>query len=136
MKKVKAFIERSDNGNYSVYVDLKEATLNYGIHGTGRTANEAVEDFKSAYEAMKAFYKKKKKAFVEAEFEYRYDVSSFLSYYKNILTLSGLERLTGINQRQLSHYAMGHRKPSLKTTQKIEKKLHEFGKELHQLSFA
>ncbi|MDR0371090.1 MAG: hypothetical protein LBH80_04475 [Prevotellaceae bacterium] len=51
MNTVKAFIERGDDGNYSVYIDLDDKTLNYGIHGTGNTAKEAVADFNSAYEA-------------------------------------------------------------------------------------
>jgi predicted RNase H-like HicB family nuclease len=135
MKKIKAFIERADDGTYNVYIDLADDTLNYGIHGIGKTAADAVEDFKSTYEGMKKFYIKKKREFTEAEFEYHYDVSSFLSYYGKILSLAGLERLTGVNQGQLSHYVTGHRKPGKKTTEKIERKLHEFAEELHQVTF-
>jgi len=50
--------------------------------------------------------------------------------------LAGLERLTGVNQGQLSHYLTGKRKPSAKTTQKIQRHLHAFGKELQHLEFA
>ena len=74
MKTVKTFIERGNDGNYSVYVDLEDKTLNYGIHGTGKTAKEAVNDFMSAYETMKALHQQKKKEFVEAHFEFVYDV--------------------------------------------------------------
>ena len=132
--KVKAFIERGNDG-YSVYVDLEDTTLNYGIHGTGSTAKEAISDFISAYEAMKEFHKSKEKEFVEADFDYQYDVPSFLSYYSNILSLAGMERLTGVNQGQLSHYVTGRRKPSKKTIEKIESKLQAFGKELNQVEF-
>lgn len=135
MKKVKAFIERGNDGTYGVYVDLENNTLNYGIHGDGKTAKEAMDDFKASYAEMKAFYKESEKAFVEAEFIYQYDIASFLSYYGNILSLAGLERLTGVNQRQLSHYATGHRKPGKKTAEKIEKKLHQFADDIHQVSF-
>jgi len=61
MKTVKAFIERGNDGCYSVYVDLQDKTLNYGIHGTGVTVKEAVNDFMSAYEAMKKFHLQKNK---------------------------------------------------------------------------
>ena len=135
MKKVKVFIERGSDGTYGVYVDLKDTTLNYGIHGSGKTAKEALEDFKTSYTEMKAFYKEMDKKFVEAEFSYHYDTASFLSYYSNILSLAGLERLTGINQGQLSHYVNGHRKPSKKTEEKIEKKLHQFADDLRQVEF-
>jgi len=135
MKKVKAFIERGDDGNYSVYVDLKDKTLNYGIHGTGVTAREAVDDFMSAYQAMKEFHHIKNKKFVEADFEFVYDIPSLLSYYSNILSLAGLHRLTGINQAQLGQYVIGYRKPCPKTVKKIETSLHTFAKELSQVQF-
>jgi len=135
MKTVKAFIERGNDGNYSVYVDLEDKTLNYGIHGTGTTAKEAVNDFISAYETMKEFHHKKDKEFVEANFEFVYDVPSLLSYYSNVLSLAGLHRLTGINQAQLSQYVSGYRKPGPKTVKKIETSLHTFAKELSQVQF-
>lgn len=131
--KVTVFIERSTDGTYSVYVDLEDNTLNYGIHGTGETVKEAVDDFKISYEDMKNIHIEMNKKFVEAEFEFKYDVASFLEYYSKIISLAGLERLTGVNQGQLSHYLTGHRKPSKKTAEKIQTKLHEFGKELTHL---
>jgi hypothetical protein len=135
MKTVKAFIERGNDGTFGVYVDLEDKTLNYGIHGDGRSAQEAVEDFKSSYNEMKTFYKELGKKFVETEFNYYYDLPSFLSYYGNILSLAGLERLTGINQGQLSHYVTGHRKPSKKTVERIEQKLHQFADDIRQVAF-
>lgn len=135
MELVKAFIERGTDGTFSVYVDLENKTLNYGIHGNGKTSKDAIWDFVSAYESMKEFHKQKGKDFVEAEFNYVYDVASFLSYYGTILSLAGMERLTGVNQGQLSHYVTGRRKPSKTTIAKIEKKLHEFGNELNQVQF-
>ena len=135
MEKVKTFIERGNDGSYSVYVDLEDTTLNYGIHGTGNTAKEAINDFISAYEAMKAFHLQKNKEFVEANFEFVYDLPSLLSYYSNILSLAGLHRLTGINQAQLSQYVIGYRKPGQKTVKKIETSLHTFANELSQVQF-
>jgi len=134
MKKVKAFIERGNDGTYSVYIDLENSDLNYGIHGNGKTVKEAILDFNNAYESMKEFYNEKRKDFIDATFEFQYDVPSFLSYYSNILSLAGMERLTGVNQGQLSHYVTGRRNPSKQTIEKIEKKLHEFGHELSQVA--
>lgn len=134
MKKVKAFIEKGNDGIYSVYVDL-DNTLNYGVHGTGNTPKEAIDDFVSAYDSMKEFYNEKGKEFIEAKFHYIYDVASFLSYYNRILSLAGLEKITGINQGQLSHYVTGKRKPSKITVEKIERNLHDFAKELNQIEF-
>ena len=107
--KVKAIIERGNDGSYGIYLD--DDNLNFGIIGEG-------------------------KEFPDLEFIYQYDTASFLEYYSKIISLAGLERLTGVNQGQLSHYLTGKRKPSAKTTQKIQRHLHAFGKELQHLEFA
>jgi hypothetical protein len=135
MKTVKVFIERGNDGTYSVYVDLDDNTLNYGIHGNGNTVNEAIEDFKICYSDMKDLYKELGKSFVEAKFEYHYDTHSFLNYYTAYFSLAGLSRLTGINQGQLSHYATGARNPSKRTIQKIDAAIQSFAKNLSQVHF-
>ncbi|MDR0824602.1 MAG: helix-turn-helix transcriptional regulator [Prevotella sp.] len=135
MKKVKAFIERGNDGTYGVYVDLSDNTLNYGIIGDGKTARDAIDDFKNSYTEMKAFHAKENIPFVEAEFEFKYDVASFLSFFSNKFSLAGLQSITGINQKQLSHYVNGRKKPTAKTVEKIEKSIHEFANELSQVNF-
>ena len=135
MELVKAFIERANNGMYSVYVDLESNHLNYGIHGAGKSAKQAVEDFMSAYEAMKELHTEKGKEFVEAKFDFQYDMASFLQYYSNKFTFAGLQNITGVSQSQLSQYASGYRKPGTKTVKKIETSLHNFAKEISQIHF-
>ena len=135
MNRVKAFIERGNDGTYGVYVDLDDNTLNYGIHGDGNTVNEAIEDFNVSYLEMKDVYKEKGMRFVEAEFEFLYDTASFLNYYTNYFSLAGLSRLTGIHQGQLSHYVNGTRNPSKQTIQKIDTSIHAFAKNLNQVQF-
>jgi hypothetical protein len=135
MNKVKAFVERGNDGTYGVYVDLNDNTLNYGMMGEGASVEEAIQDFQSGYEEMKALYKEEGKNFVEAEFEYHYDTASFLQFYTNYFSLAGLSRLTGIHQGQLSHYVTGVRKPSLKTIQKMDSSVHNFAKNLNQVQF-
>ena len=133
MNKVKAFIERGNDGTYGVYVDLEDNTLNYGIHGDGNTVIEAIEDFKTCYLEMKDVYKEERINFVEAEFEYHYDTASFLNYYTNYFSLAGLSRLTGIHQGQLSHYVNGKRNPSKHTIKKIDNSIQMFAKNLCQV---
>lgn len=55
-----------------MYIDLEDTTLNYGIHGSGKTAKAALADFKTSYTEMKAFYQEVRKKFVEPEFSYRF----------------------------------------------------------------
>ncbi|WP_194775447.1 helix-turn-helix domain-containing protein [Pararhodonellum marinum] len=130
---VKVKIERGDDGTYGAYIETNK--LPYGIIGEGNTANEAIQDFLNSYQEMKQHYMRKGKAFVEAQFEFVYDVASFLNYYSKVLTLAGLEKITGINQGQLSHYVTGRRKPGKKTVEKIEQNLHRFADELKEVGF-
>jgi transcriptional regulator with XRE-family HTH domain len=52
-----------------------------------------------------------------------------------MLSKSGLEKITGINQKQLWHYASGLRKPSPATIHKIETGLHNFADAIKQVRF-
>ncbi|MDR2651285.1 MAG: type II toxin-antitoxin system HicB family antitoxin [Prevotellaceae bacterium] len=135
MNKVKAFIERGTDGTYGIYVDLDDNTLNYNIHGEGKTVDEAMADFKAGYEEMKELHAEENKHFVEAEFEFCYDTASFLQYYTNYFSIAGLSRLTGINQGQLSHYVTGRRNPSKRTIEKIDNSIHLFAEKLNQVQF-
>ena len=131
--KVKVIIERGNDGSYGAYVGSNN--VSFGIIGDGETVQDAKNDFLNSYEEMKDYYAENNKNFTECEFQFQFDIASFLAYYGSILSLAGMERLTGVNQGQLSHYVTGHRKPSKKTIEKIETKLHEFGKELNQVEF-
>lgn len=130
---VKAVIEKCNYG-YSVYV--ADDCLNYGLLGEGKTVQEAIEDFKLSYIEMKESYTKEQRHFVEADFEFYFDVASFLQMYAFAFTLAGLERITGVNQRQLSHYINGVKKPSQRTINKIEAGLKKFSNELSAVRFA
>jgi len=66
---------------------------------------------------------------------YKWEVESLMDYYKGIFTKSALERITGINQTQLGHYAAGRSKPRKQQINKIEKALHQLGEELCNISF-
>lgn len=67
------------------------------------------------------------------QISFEIDVCSFLKIYDGIFTKAGLERLTGINQKQLWHYANGTSKPRPAQRLKIEKGLHRLGNELISL---
>ncbi len=84
---------------------------------------------------MKAMYRAEGKECPVLEFVFKYDMPSFLQYYAYAFTLAGLERITGVNQKQLSHYIGGRRSPSEKTIKKIEERIHIFGKEIASVSF-
>lgn len=51
---------------------------------------------------------------------YKVDASTFINYYSNIFTKAALSRITGINERQLWHYAAGVHKPRKRQLEKIQ----------------
>lgn len=125
-KQVTVVIERGNDGLFSVYVDDKKG---YGFHGFGDTAEEAMQDFNDAYQEFK------NKGWCEDDlcFNFVYDTSSFLQLFKDKLSLTGLQTITGINRKQLNHYVTGVSRPSPKTVQKIRTGLKEFSKELDSI---
>ncbi len=70
----------------------------------------------------------------EYTIEYKFDVQSFLEYYKDILTLAGLEKITGINQKQLSNYLNNRAVPRRKQVERISDGLHKFATDMLSIS--
>lgn len=133
MKHVKVYIEKG-KGGYSAFMD--DTPLNYSCIGNGNTVEEAISDFKAAYEEMKQYHMSAGKKFEEVELSFYYDIPSFLQEFAYAFTLAGLERITGVNQKQLGHYISGYRKPSVKTIRKIEKGIHTFSTQLAAVRFS
>ena len=66
----------------------------------------------------------------EYELEFKLSTEALLNAYSNIFTKAALSRITGINERQLWHYAAGVKKPRAKQATRIESGLHQLGKQL------
>lgn len=66
----------------------------------------------------------------EYELEFKLSTEALLNAYGDIFTKAALSRITGINQRQLWHYASGMRKPRPAQRKRIEEGLHRLGTEL------
>ena len=132
--KAVAVIEKGKDCTYGIYIESDN--LPFGAIGDGETVAEAIADFNNSIDEMRAYYAEIGKEFPkDLEFDFKYDTASFLQQYAYAFTLAGLERITGINQRQLSHYINGVRNPSDKTIRKIENRLHAFGKEIISVRF-
>jgi hypothetical protein len=129
MKTVRVFIERGKDGSYGAYMP-DDNNLHFGAIGDGASAKEAHDDFLAVVDAFRVDFPEE---IAELEFEFSYDIASFLAFYSGKLTLAGLSRITGVAQGQLSHYITGYRNPSPKTTAKIQAALNSFGAELSQL---
>lgn len=131
MKTVRVFIERAKDGQYSAYMP-DDNNLHFNAIGEGATAKEAHDDFLAVVDAFSVDFPEE---VANLQFDFSYDLPSFLAYYSGKLTLSGLSRITGVAQGQLSHYINGHRNPSARTVERINNALNMFGTELSQLHF-
>jgi len=135
MKKVNAIIGRVKTGTYVYSVVMDEPDVPFGINGTGRSVEEAKQDFLAAYDDVRKFMNEKGEEYEELDFIYSYDIPSFLEYFAYALSLAGLERITGINQRQLSHYINGTSKPGRKTIDKFQRRILSFADDLRAVRF-
>jgi len=129
MRKVLVTVELSDN-NYSSYIEELP-----GCVSTGKTFEELKNNMQEAVEfhleTSREFGDEIPKVF-NAGFElvYKFETTSLLQHYRGIFTNSALERITGINQRQLQRYASGESKPRTAQITKISDALHALGREL------
>jgi len=62
-------------------------------------------------------------------------MASFLEEFSRTFTLAGLERITGINQKQLGHYLSGASKPRKSTVERMKAGLRRFTDELSAVNF-
>lgn len=66
----------------------------------------------------------------EYEIEWKFDVPSFLEYYSGFMSLAGMEKMTGIHQKQLSNYLNHRAVPRQKQADRIITGIHRFAREL------
>lgn len=133
-KKINVVIERGIDGSFSAYI--ADDNCEFGCIGEGKSVEETKADFMKAVGEMQEVYAEEGSKFPDVEFDFIYDMASFLNYYAYAFSLAGLARITGVNQGQLSHYVTGCRRPSKSTVEKIEQSLHDFANEIGQVKFA
>ena len=124
-----AIIESLDS-NYSAYIEGLD-----GVAATGSTIDEikarlceTVDDYVDTCRQLGCELPEILKE--DYQIEFTMDVKSLLTMYEGIFTKAGLERLTGINQKQLWHYASVISIPRREQAMKIESALHRLGNEL------
>lgn len=70
----------------------------------------------------------------EFEIEWKLDVQSFLEYYHGFMSLAGMEKMTGINQKQLSNYLNRRATPRRRQTNRMIDGIHRFASELMSIT--
>lgn len=121
MKTIEAILERAVDGTYTVY--CKDEIFS----GAGSSIAAAQADM----ERQMAFYKETALAegfrypdFLDGDYtiSYKVDMPSLMRYYveSGIFSLAGIEKITGINQKQLWSYLHGTR-PRKAQAERLEK---------------
>jgi len=131
-KTVKAFIEIGKNLDYDICSE-PETGVSFMLLGQGKTIMEAKQDFFNCFEDLRISYDLQGKELPDVEFEFVYDVQSFLKY--SPFSLTWISGATGINKRQLSHYTTRRKNPSRVTLTKIQNAVNNFVADYSQVHF-
>jgi hypothetical protein len=124
VKTIKVIIERSKDAFWGY-------SENEAVNGVGDTVEEVKKSVLECIEIQKELGNLQTDE--EYNIVYKFDTESLLKHYKGIFTNAAFERITGINQLQISHYATGLKKPRPAQVKKIESALHKLGSELSSI---
>lgn len=132
MKEVSVTVEYAGD-NLSAYVEGAPVIT------TGKNLHDIEQNMK---EAIKVYLESCKELGVEPSesltgeiiLKFHIDAATFINYYSNIFTKAALSRITGINERQLWHYAAGVHKPRRRQLEKIQNGVHSLTQELQSFS--
>lgn len=128
MKTVEVIVEHAGN-NLSAYIEgTPVITVGNDVKEIEKNMQEAVELYLESCKDMNIAPVE----ILQGEFtlKFKIDAATFINYYSNIFTKAALSRITGINERQLWHYAAGVHKPRKQQLEKIQKGINALTKEL------
>ncbi|MDR1881139.1 MAG: type II toxin-antitoxin system HicB family antitoxin [Tannerellaceae bacterium] len=133
MEKINVQISWSGN-NYCATASGER--INGCVITTNKTLDGVKKDFKEAFEfhiegslhngdSIPEWLSKG-----EYELYFEFDISALLHSLDRIVTRAAIARASGINERQLGHYASGFRSPRPPQREKIINAIHDIGREL------
>lgn len=126
MKTVRAILSKGPDDYGAWLEDLQ------GVYGAGDTPQAALENLKESMEIY-ALHNSDAPGWLRKgtyTMRYKFDAESVLNFYHGIFTNAAMERITGINQKQIQHYASGLKKPRPAQLKKIESAFRKLGNEL------
>ena len=132
MKTVEVIVEHAGD-NLSAYIEgVPVITTGNDVKEIEKNMQEAVELYLESCREMSIA----PVDVLQGEFTLRFkiDAATFINYYSNIFTKAALSRITGINERQLWHYAAGVHKPRKRQLEKIQKGLDSLTEELSAIN--
>ena len=128
MKTVEVIVEHAGN-NLSAYIEgVPVITTGNDVKEIEKNMQEAVELYLESCKEMNIVPVE----VLQGEFtlKFKIDAATFINYYSSIFTKAALSRITGINERQLWHYAAGVHKPRKQQLEKIQKGINALTEEL------
>lgn len=129
--KVKALIEKTDNGYYSITSD--EQIGNYCLGGYGDSLADAKDDFMSVVkEAQDAYVKAHGELpdeYRDISVSYQYDLQSFFDYF-DWINITKFAQVAGVNESKLRLYKVGKAFAGERTKAKLQAAVKRMGAEL------
>jgi predicted RNase H-like HicB family nuclease len=128
MKTVEVIVEHAGN-NLSAYIEgAPVITVGNDVKEIEKNMKEAVDLYLESCKEMNIAPVE----VLQGEFtlKFKIDAATFINYYSSIFTKAALSRITGINERQLWHYAAGVHKPRKQQLEKIQKGINALTDEL------
>ena len=132
MKTVEVIVEHAEN-NLSAYIEgVPVITTGNDVKEIEKNMQEAVELYLESCQEMNIAPAE----VLQGEFtlKFKVDASTFINYYSSIFTKAALSRITGINERQLWHYAAGVHKPRKHQLEKIQQGINALTRELSAIN--
>lgn len=132
--KQRVIIESGADGRFSAYApDMRNVPM-----GTGATVEETVQDFLACIGEMREVYREDGRPVpdeLEADFDFRYDVSSLFAAFP-FLNVSRTAEALGINASVMRRYVCAGGRITPARKQAIEDGIHRIGEQLCQVSIA
>jgi predicted RNase H-like HicB family nuclease len=132
--KTYAIIEKVNEGIYTVFIPKMQSF----IIGSGKTVEEAINDFETSLKEVKAVYlnnnEQLPKELHKLNYEYKYDIGSLFDYY-DWINVSKFAKKIKINASLMRRYK-NREYISQKQIKKIEESLHELGREILKIKLA
>nr|DAH02488.1 MAG TPA: antitoxin [Caudoviricetes sp.] len=128
MRAVEVIVENAGD-NLSAYIEgAPVMTVGNDVKVIEKNMKEAVELYLESCKDMNIAPVE----VLQGEFtlKFKIDAATFINYYSSIFTKAALSRITGINERQLWHYAAGVHKPRKQQLEKIQRGINALTEEL------
>ena len=126
-----ALIEKGNDGTFGIFTPDLQTT----IIGSGNTVAEAKTDFENSVVEMIASYDGEvlPNELQNIEFDYKFDIASLFNYF-NWINVSKFAEKIGLNASLMRQYKQGNTYISEAQASKIERGLHNVGRELISVS--